>query len=152
MKIELPFKPFTLDEVLAMTGVTGTLLDVWIREGKVLPQHGEVGGLPGLDWMQAFALFVAGRYLHENAGLERAEGVLSLIQYMERDALIGNVEMGNVICVPASMIKSLHGKMGRGTLMSMRETGGKFGRLRLDALLREFESNVRKLYPEGTKT
>ncbi len=150
MKIELPFKPFTLDEVRQMTGVTGKLLDAWIKDGKVKQQFGEVGTLPGLDWMQTFAVFVAGRYLHENAGLERAEGVLDLLQYMERDALLGNVEAGHVVCVPACMIKALGRKMGRGTILTMEETGNKFGRLRLDALLVEFESNIRKLYPQGT--
>lgn len=151
IKIELPFKPFTLDEVRQMTGVSGKLLDAWVRDGKVRPQLGECGTLPGLDWMQTFALFVAGRYLHENAGLERAEGVLALLQHMERDAMLLNVRDGHVVCVPACMVKSLHGKVGRGTLLTMAETQHKFGRLRLDLLLEEFELNVRKLYPEGTK-
>src|SRR5579863_7285330 len=148
LSIELPFKPFTLDEVYRLTKCPSKFVDRWLTLNKLQYMHSPETKGYGFSWMQSFAIFVAHRYLTEGAGHERADGVLDLLVIMHHEALIGNLNEGNVFAAPACMMKSMGRRVGRGTLIPMPE-GGKYGRLHLGDLLVEFEHNIKEVFPNG---
>lgn len=137
----LPFKPFTLDEVRAVTGIASRTLDAWVK--TVLPlKIGDDRVTHGLNDGQMFAAFVGWRWLEEGADPFRAT---SVVQYLASVALI---TLGQEI------------ERGR-NFPATKEMGAEFNvlvpapdttlgrRLRLDKLYAEFLDRLHKVFPKG---
>lgn len=134
----LPFKPFTLDEVSAATGITTKLLDLWTR--SILPlKRGEDGTL-GLDAMQAFGIYVGWRFLQEGADHDKAASTALYVGTLPEKTLKDNLDMGFDFPVVRG---------GRGTLVpsSLMPNLGK--RLGLSKLLGEFKGRLAEVFPNG---
>lgn len=142
-EIRLPFKPFTTDEIMAITGVNFAVLDHWLNmqvgsEGCLLPmQVGEDANQSrGLSWFQTFAVFVGNRFIHEGAPRGRAEQMVRAVQRMTVDYLVYNFDRGDTFYVPQAgqMVKQPKGALG--------------ARLNLQTLYNEFLERVKKVFPE----
>lgn len=132
------FKPFTLDEVKAITGVDSKLLDQLTHptEGKLEMQQG--CGVYGLDYIQAFAVYVGWRYLEEGGGMERAAWAMKVVatvglQGLEKEhahnrTFIVGKELGRVMLVQAPL-----NRLGK-TLNTVR-------------LLSEFKARIERVFP-----
>lgn len=82
-QLKLPFKPFTLDETYAVTGVRTDVLTRWLKKGEelgLLLKNGDptagLGHVTGIDYLQLFAIFVGWRWLEEGADWARADWVV----------------------------------------------------------------------------
>ncbi len=143
---DLPaFRPFTLEQVKAMTGVTTATLDAWTKEdAKVLRLLSGEGAI-GLNWMQTFAVFVGHKYLMEGAGMDRAKRVVKFLATLVPDTLMQNINAGLCWPVPAEMdpvnIKHVSGVFVEAPKSPLGN------RLRLDRLGKEFQANVDALFP-----
>lgn len=146
-KLLLPFKPFTVEEVCAITGVTPRTLDYWIAgyqgSGGILERKtGDDGFSTGLDYMQTFAVFVGCYYIQEGASMIRVNGVVRYISRISLDFLEREFKVGRTFPVTQEMGHS-HDLM----VMAPRNRLGKL--LRLDRLFEEFEARIRKVFPNG---
>src|SRR5438876_7955320 len=95
-KLELPFKPFTLDEVAQITKAISTNIDTWSR--FIGMRHGL--GVTGLEWCQVFAIFVGQKYLDEGASLDRATAVVRFLAEVKPPVLEAQLSKGNTFPVP----------------------------------------------------
>lgn len=142
-EVELPFKPFRLDEILAITGVSFKVYDHWlsmrVADAPLLPQQtgDDADKTVGLNYMQTFAVFVGFRFLHEGAPNGRAEAMVRAVQHMtvpylersfEKDLTFYDVNTG-------VMVRAPNKPLGQ--------------RLNLRTLYREFLHNLHKVFPEG---
>ena len=139
--IALPFKPFTADEVKAITGAPNDLIDHW---GNVIGlKRGEVGFEQGFEWMGCFAVFVGWRWVQEGAGLERATPVVKCIANMAEGNLRWGIREGKDFPAPGTAGPTgTIGYLVAPTTKLMRK-------LRLKDMLAEFESNVKRVFPKG---
>lgn len=143
LTIQLPFKPFRLDEILAITGVSFKVYDHWLNmrvgDAPLLPQQtgDDADATVGLNYMQTFAVFVGNRYLHEGVPKGRAEAMVRAVQHMtvqyleynfERELTFYDINTG-------VMVKAPNKPLGQ--------------RLNLRTLYREFLHNLHKVFPEG---
>lgn len=137
-RLTLPFKPFTRQEVESITQASGAVIDMWW--GSVLEERvGDVAGfLPGLDYMQVFALFVGNRWLHEGADVGRATGVVIFVANLGKGVMESEFRAGNTFPTPTRFggILVPHGRMG-----SIGE------RCNLQRLYLEFLSRVEAVFP-----
>ena len=140
-KLELPFKPFTLDEVKAMTGVSSTQLDKWC--GMLIMRNGS--GVTGLDYMQTLGVFVGCRWLHENAPQYLADGIMIAIASMTDGHLEHEISEGRTFPVCKAQMPS----MQFAGIMVVAPGSSLGQRLRMDKLWAEFKENVKRLYPNG---
>src|SRR5438552_15002024 len=105
--LELPFKPFTLDEVCRIANVKGPVLDRLMNTsatGRGLNLvRGDDGWSTGLDYMQTFAVFVANKWLEEGSGWERADDVVEYLSTMKVEFLDKELSEGRTFPVPNAM-------------------------------------------------
>lgn len=138
--IQLPFKPYRVDEVMAITGVSFAVWDAWVNaEPPLLQLHvGEdADRTHGLTHEQCFAVFVGVRFLHEGAPRGRAETMVRAVQMwslemFEREFAIGNTFLAvdsKVHC----MVPAPKSHLG--------------ARLNLKRLMAEFNHHVRRVFP-----
>lgn len=132
------FKPFTLDEVRAITGCDSKLLDKLTSpvDGFLKIQQG--CGSYGLDFLQTFEVYVAWRYMEEGSGMDRALWAMKVVaalslQGLERShakglTFIVGSEIGRVM-----MVKAPNNRLGR-TLSTRR-------------LLQEFRARLDVIFP-----
>jgi hypothetical protein len=66
------FRPFTAQEVQAITKCPPSVVDLWMK--ALGPKHGEGDqhDIVGLDFMQTFGIFVGWRFIEEGSGYKRA--------------------------------------------------------------------------------
>lgn len=135
-----PFKPFTVAEICAVTGIEPRVLDAWMS--NVLPvQRGEEDpSVTGLDYMQTFGVYAGRRWLDEGAGLERATRVMAFCAGTTLDHLLAEFKAGNtwpphVRGTPALLTRPPQGKAGKA--------------VNLKQLYGEFVNLVRKVFPNG---
>lgn len=136
--IELPFKPFTFEEVQAVTGVAPKTLDAWtqmLSDKPVLPvKHGL--GVTGLDYVGCFAVYVGHEYLKEGAPPDRATAVVRYLGGCSLEYLGANFTAGRTFPVPRALVDSITGTAEGMLVTAPDSTLGR--RLRLDRLLGEF--------------
>lgn len=142
-QLELPFKPFTLAEVHDITKVPPRLIDDWSK--RIGLRHG--CGVSGLDYMQAFAVFVGYKYALEGAPPERSIGVVVYLSGMQLETLEKQLAKGNVIPIPNSM--STTEIPGRGMMVPMPEGNSLAKRLNTATFLAEFKENVQRVFSNG---
>lgn len=149
MELQLPFKPFTLQEVAKLTGASSRLIDVWAD--RVLPVRQGADGTLGLEYMQAFAVFVGHRWLQEGAVPEKATPVVRFIGSITPNLLWQEIDAGTTWPVPRegneSVFKGASGLV-RGTFV--KPPAGPLGqRLNLELLYTEFRNNLKTMFPES---
>ena len=138
--LELPFRPFTFEEVASLSGADAAAVDLWV---KLLPVRIGSGAI-GLDFMAAFAVFVAQRWRREGAPKGRAEAVLLLTAAFAHDSLMAEFRAGR--CFPVT--KDLRADLpGHGILVRCPDTTlGR--RLNLATLYEEFRDALARVFPE----
>ncbi len=141
-QIELPFKPFTLDEVQAITECDRKVLDHWVEHNLGLIMG---SGAFGLTYMQTFAVFVGWRYLKEGAPLNRATAVVEYVSAITMENMAYHFSQGDTFPVPWQMREGIP-KPG----IMVKPPDNVLGRrLRLDTLYREFQYHLTRVFPEG---
>lgn len=141
-KLELPFKPFTLDEVQALTGATSKVMDRWV--GKILMLHTGCG-VEGLSYMQTFGLYCAGIYLLEGSGEYRAVAVMRMVAGMQHETMLQELKAGRTFPVPSFMDPAF---LQRGVMV--HAPNNRLGnRLNLRTLYEEFLARMEKVFPKG---
>lgn len=149
----LPFKPFTLDEVVKITGVLPSGLDVWVRDLHTMAlRTGEDGFTVGLEYGQVFAVFCGVKWLYEGADVQRASNVVRYLAGCGPEYINANLAQGNTFpCpieqIPVSERKELKPECGGIMVPAPDSTIGR--RLNLRTLLVEFEERVRSVFPKG---
>lgn len=147
--LELPFRPFTLDEVQAITGCPAAVLDQWagLDGDKPLPlQYG--CGASGLNWMQTFAAFVGLKYLHEGATTRRAYALVLYVGGMAQGQMEHDITQGLSFPVPAYLFPPGERPPGGGVMVEPPHFPlGQ--RLNLKVLYEEFKERVAKVFPES---
>lgn len=135
-----PFKPFTVAEVCAITGIEPKVLDAWTQ--NVLPvQRGEEDqSVTGLDYMQTFGVYAGKRWLDEGAGLERATRVMAFCAGSTLNHLLKEFEAGNTWPPHVRDMPKL-------VTRPPRQKAGKTCNLK--TLHGEFVNLVRKVFPNG---
>ncbi len=135
--LQLPFKPYRTDEVLAITGCSFGVLDKWLE--KILPlQVGEDANQTyGLDALQTFAVFVGWLFLQEGAPKGRAEEYVKAVQMWDFPMFLREFEQGNTFLVlnPHTMVPAPKNSLGQ--------------RLNLKRLMQEYIASVKRVFPEG---
>lgn len=141
-ELQLPFKPFTRAEVEAITQAPSQLIDAWW--GNVLEERiaDMPGVMPGLDYMQTFAVFVGHRWLHEGADLTRATGVVIFVGNLGKGIMLDEFRMGNTFPAPTPQGGIL---IPHGRLKSLGE------RCNLERLYKEFLSRIEAVFPSSKK-
>ena len=139
--LQLPFKPFTADEVQRITKCSMRVLD--LCQGVLHPRTGM--GATGLDYMQTFAVFVGQRWLDQGASEERAQAVVKMVARMGHNVLLQRIRGGDTFpCTPdmgpdipaaGLMVRPPNSKMGRD--------------LNLKELYLEFTFNLKQVFPGG---
>lgn len=152
--IELPFKPFTLDEVKAITGCPANLLDRLVTSPVSADPKAHLmmtmgSGTMGLDFMQTFAAFVCWRYLQEGASHDRAMAVLDFVKCMTLDYLRTNFAMGLTFPVPKRLMSDQDQRLMRGGAgVMVKAPDGRLGaELNLAVLYARFEAEVTRVFP-----
>lgn len=135
--LDLPFKPFTLDEVKAITNAPSKFIDDLLRAG--LPQ--KVGaGAQGLDYYATFAVFVGWRWKEEGAPNSKVTDVCSMVASMTMEFMEHEFNFGRMFPVM--------GPNRRGIMVVPPDS--RLGKtLNLKILLAEFQYNVAKVFPKG---
>ena len=133
----LPFKPFTIDEVRAITKAPSILIDAWVP--KLLPwKHG--CGVSGLDYMGTFAVYVGSRWIDEGSGSDRANKEVSALGSLTQDHMLKEFEAGRTF--PAFPKRS--------TCIMVEAPDNRIGNtLRFDKLYVEFKVMMLKVFPRG---
>lgn len=135
--LQLPFKPFTRAEVEEVTQAPAGLIDaLW---GKVLPERvGDVGFLPGLDWMGCFAVFVASKWLDEGASSSRVVGAAIFVSNLGHNVMLEEFEQGNDFPAPTPQGGVLvpHPNSPLGNRLNLRALNEEF-RYRLDCVFKK---------------
>jgi hypothetical protein len=140
-ELDLPFKPFTDDEVRAITGVKPAELDFYMK--FLTRRTGDNLFTTGLEWMQTFAVFAADKFRQEGAPLDTVLGVLVMLAGVQLSDLEREAELGNYFPVPARP------ELGVLTGVFIPPPTGAVGdRLRLDRLYKEFLAGVRRVFPD----
>lgn len=132
------FKPFTLDEVLAITGSDSKFLDKLTHptDGFLKLQQG--CGVYGLDFLQAFEVYVAWRYLEEGGGMNRAMWAMKVVatlclQGLEREHSKGRTFIVGSDIRSVMLVQAPKNRLGR-TLCTRR-------------LLQEFKARLDRVFP-----
>lgn len=141
-ELVLPFKPFTLGEVQAITGIPSQVLDALVHD-EVLPLHlGDDKFTRGLNDTQTFAVFCCAKFLKEGSDLTRAVEVLKLV-----------VGTGIIQCKKMSLqsrtmmpciVPSEMGPQGMWVDAILEKRLGRA--LCLPALIGEFESQLQRVF------
>lgn len=135
MSLILPFRPYTPQEVTAITGVSPTTLDKWM--GTILPVHtGEDGFTRGLDNMQTFAVYCGRRYTEEGAGVDYVRALVRYVGALKLEHVQSNILKGNTfpfVGQPPMLVKQPRSALGQ--------------RLNLGQLLTEYIANVQRVFP-----
>lgn len=141
-QLTLPFKPFTRSEVESITQVSGAVIDAWW--GTILPEKvGDLPGyLPGLDYMQVFALFVGNRWLHEGADMPKATGVVIFVGNLGKGVMESEFKAGNTFPTPT--------RYG-GILVPHKRLGSLGERCNLERIYNEFLSRLEAVFPSSKK-
>lgn len=134
----LPFKPFTLDEVSAITGATSKLIDLWTRS-ILRPKLGEEG-TRGWDVMQAFGIFVGHKFLCEGASWDKGSSIALYVGTLTEQLLKTNLDKGCDFPVVEG---------SRGTLVPAPRNLRLGKALNLTVLLAEFKANLAKVFPNS---
>lgn len=151
--LELPFKPFTLDEVQRMTGCLASTLDRWagLDRNKPLPlQHG--CGATGLNWMQAFAVHCGVRYEAEGASPRRAYGVVLYVGGMAQGQMERDIANGLSFPVPAYLFPPGEERPPGHGMMVVPPPSPLGQRLNLAVLYAQFKERVESVFGETPKT
>lgn len=135
------FKPFTLDEVRAVTGCDSKLLDSLTNpvDGFLKMQQG--CGSCGLDFLQTFEVYVAWRYLEEGGGMDRARWAMKVVAALSLEGLEKNHAGGRTFIVGSEvggsmLVQAPRNRLGA-TLCTRR-------------LLREFRARLEAAFPSKT--
>lgn len=132
------FKPFTLDEVLAITGCNSKLLDQLTHpvDGFLKVQQG--CGSYGLDFLQTFEVYVAWRYLEEGSGMDRARWAMKVVASLCLEGLERHHARGLTFIVGSEV----------GRVMLVQAPQNRLGRtLCTKRLLQEFRARLDKVFP-----
>ncbi len=134
--LQLPFKPFTRQEVEAITQAPAQVIDVlW---GKVLPERtGDVGFMPGMDWMETFAIFVASKWLHEGSGIGRAIGAAMFVGNFGHDEMVTEFKEGRTFPTATP----------QGGILVKAPDSAIGNRLNLEVLYMEFKDRLEQVFP-----
>jgi hypothetical protein len=92
-QLAVPFKPFTVDEVVKFTGCDLKLAAFWY-ENLPIAYKSEVGFKDGVDYMGAFGIFCGQRWWDEGAGPERSSMVVNFLAHVKQEWLEGSLEQG----------------------------------------------------------
>lgn len=132
--LELPFKPFTADEVIKITGVSFSVLDHWMKNFFTLHRG---CGATGLEYMQTFAVFVGWRWHEEGAGADRVGKVIQYVCTLTPETMAKEFERGATFPVLGLthpiLVKAPSGSIGQ--------------RLNLEVLFREFKHRLAVEFP-----
>lgn len=134
MTVELPFKPFTLDEVQAVTGASAAVVGMWAQNLLTM----EFGcDTYGLDYARTFAVYCGWRYLEEGAGRQRAEELVKYLASCSVKYIVDECQKGRTFPVPMRrcFVKAPDSRLGR--------------TLNCDRLLREFGEKLKRVFPDG---
>ena len=142
MSIVLPFKPFTLEEVAAVTGATAKQLDYWTLTA-VPPTLGEDGFTVGLQYHQMFAVFVGVRWLREGAPLPKATAAVKAMGVVRMETLEFDLSEGRSFPALAETTG-----LKKSVMIAPPDTPlGR--RLCLKKMLAEFKAQIDKVFPKG---
>lgn len=136
---ELPFRPFTMDEVSLITGAYTSALEGWLKTILGI-KLGDDRATRGLDWMQTFAVFVGKKWLDAGSDRGRAARAVAFTAGLNERGMAAEFAKGNTFpCVDEGEPKLL-----------VRAPASKLGQdLNLRSLYREFRHNVRRVFPKG---
>lgn len=140
MEASTHFKPFTFSEVHQISGCDAKFLDLLVHphNGCLQVQYGDDGTF-GLDFLQAFEVFVAWRYITEGGGMERAMWAIQTIANLGLDGLDRNYKEGNSFIVSE----------GVGRYMMVRPPKNRVEKAIMctKALMYEFKNKLNDLFP-----
>lgn len=141
-ELQLPFKPFTFDEVKQITEVGANVLDSWV---KLLPVK-QGNGATGLEWMAMFGVYCGWRYLQEGAPKGRAEAVMCYVASITEHFMLTEFNEGRTFPVPRKVVDG--GPLGQGCLVL--SPGGRLGNaLNLRVLFEAFKARVETIFPRS---
>lgn len=148
--LDLPFKPFTLDEAHRISGAPSKAIDKWTGMEKdfirpALPLKQGLG-IMGLEWMQVFACLVGRHYLHEGCPPARTDETVRFIGSLTTKQLAEAFRDGRSFPAVRSMLPASF--RGLGMLVECPKTNlGR--RLDLKPLHEEFLQRMREEFPNG---
>ena len=140
------FRPFTLDEVKTITGISSNLLDTWSKRLGIEQGEGDQSEIKGLGFMRTFACYVGWKFVGENAGEERAWLYVKFIGACSEEYLRNQCSVGNNWPLPPDMIaksedRLLAAEYPNGTFVpAPRGLAG--AKLNLTKLAREFGARL----------
>jgi len=132
------FKPFSLDEVKSITGCDSKLLDKLTApvDGFLKIQQG--CGTYGLDYLQAFEVYVAWKYLEEGGGMDRALWAMKVVAALSLQGLERYHVKGLTFIVGSDI----------GGIMLVTAPKNRLGKtLCTKRLLREFRARLDVVFP-----
>lgn len=143
--LELPYKPFSADEVFAVTGCDRLHLDKWIVDRLPL----SVGcGVTGLNLMQMFAVFVGAKWIHEGSEEDRAAAVVEYVGTLSEQAMKLSFEAGRSFPVPRQQLGPIPRRLALKSGMLVEPPDSNLGR-RLDMrpMWDEFLMRLERVFP-----
>jgi hypothetical protein len=139
--LELPFRPFTLDEVKAITGCRTDILELWAE--RLGYRRG--CGVEGLEYAQVFGVFVGWRFLEEGAPAWRATEACEYVSLVPDSYLTEQLKEGNTFVVTRGCFPKDSGIRAG---MLVRAPDNRLGKtLNLKRLLEEFDHRMKKVFP-----
>src|SRR5262245_36923810 len=114
-ELQLPFKPFTFDEVKDVTEVSPNVLDSWARLLKV--KRGDDNQTVGFEWMAMFGIYCGWRYLGEGSPKGRAEAVMCYVAGITEAFMLGEFREGRTFPVPRWMVDGSDVRAGFGCMV-----------------------------------
>ncbi len=153
-QVQLPFKPFTAGEVVAMCKCPPALYDEWAPLLGLQPPDPGIPGEPGLTYVKTFALFVGWKWRQENCPPGKDLEVARFLASFSEESLIAQLAQGNTWpatgkSLPANPLTGDKQPPGAGILVPPPDGRPLFRRLDLVALSREFRERVTRVFPNG---
>lgn len=154
-QLVLPFKPFTLDETYAVTGVRTDVLSRWLKKGAelgLLLKQGDhaagLGHVTGIDYLQLFAIFVGWRWLEEGADWARADWVVKGTVALTPELLDEEFAKGNTFPVTTDPQGRHEPRFGGVLVPAPNSRLGKM--LNYRTLLAEFKDRLDRVFAAKT--
>ncbi len=123
-----PFKPFTLGEAAAITGIPFLSLDEMIRSGLLPLRTGDDGETTGLDVTGLFAAFVAAKWQAEGADQHRLISLVNFVVDCGYEHLMREVAGGHSMPDLSSGMMVGTPKSRLGIALNFYNLGGQFRR------------------------
>lgn len=135
---ELPFRPYTMDEVSKITGIYTSALEAWLKTTLEL-FLGDDRETRGLDHMQCFAVYCGRRFLDEGAGPALATKIVRFVAGLTERGMMVEFKKGNTFpCVADGYPK----------MLTNPKPSKLVNTLNLRTLYKEFRHHLKRVFPK----